>query len=80
MIVDGTDNFATRYLVNDAFVILGKPKVYGSIFRFEGAQTTVFNHKDGLITGIYTPSHRHPEWFHHVPKVEFWESCLELLV
>jgi len=36
LVVDGTDNFATRYLVNDACVLLGKPNVYGSIFRFEG--------------------------------------------
>jgi molybdopterin/thiamine biosynthesis adenylyltransferase/rhodanese-related sulfurtransferase len=36
LVVDGTDNFATRYLVNDACVILGRPNVYGSIFRFEG--------------------------------------------
>src|SRR5580765_4205252 len=41
LIVDGTDNFATRYLVNDACVLLGKPNVYGSIFRFDG-QATVF--------------------------------------
>ncbi len=41
LVVDGTDNFATRYLVNDACVLLGKPNVYGSIFRFEG-QATVF--------------------------------------
>ncbi|MCC6443409.1 MAG: molybdopterin-synthase adenylyltransferase MoeB [Armatimonadetes bacterium] len=41
IIVDGTDNFATRYLVNDACVLLGKPNVYGSIFRFEG-QASVF--------------------------------------
>ena len=41
IIVDGTDNFPTRYLVNDACVLLGKPNVYGSIFRFEG-QVTVF--------------------------------------
>ncbi|CAN5615711.1 molybdopterin-synthase adenylyltransferase MoeB [soil metagenome] len=41
VIVDGTDNFPTRYLVNDACVILGKPNVYGSIFRFEG-QASVF--------------------------------------
>ena len=41
VIVDGTDNFATRYLTNDACVILGKPNVYGSIFRFEG-QASVF--------------------------------------
>jgi len=41
VILDGTDNFATRYLVNDACVLLGKPNVYGSIFRFEG-QVSVF--------------------------------------
>ncbi|HEX9051424.1 MAG TPA: molybdopterin-synthase adenylyltransferase MoeB [Anaeromyxobacter sp.] len=41
LVVDGTDNFATRYLVNDACVLLGKPNVYGSIYRFEG-QATVF--------------------------------------
>lgn len=41
IIVDGTDNFPTRYLVNDACVLLGKPNVYGSIFRFEG-QVSVF--------------------------------------
>ena len=41
MVVDGTDNFATRYLVNDACVMFGKPNVYGSIFRFEG-QMSVF--------------------------------------
>ncbi len=41
VIVDGTDNFPTRYLTNDASVLLGKPNVYGSIFRFEG-QATVF--------------------------------------
>src|SRR6202167_627402 len=45
-IVDGTDNFPTRYLVNDASVLLGKPNVYGSIFRFEG-QVTVFGYPDG---------------------------------
>ncbi|SEQ11720.1 adenylyltransferase and sulfurtransferase [Lentzea xinjiangensis] len=41
LILDGTDNFATRYLVNDAAVLLGKPYVWGSIFRFEG-QVSVF--------------------------------------
>ena len=46
VIVDGTDNFPTRYLVNDACVISGKPNVYGSIFKFEG-QCTVFNYEDG---------------------------------
>jgi adenylyltransferase/sulfurtransferase len=46
MVVDGTDNFPTRYLVNDACVILKKPNVYGSIFRFEG-QATVFAYPGG---------------------------------
>jgi len=46
VIVDGTDNFPTRYLTNDACVLLGKPNVYGSIFRFEG-QATVFSTRDG---------------------------------
>lgn len=46
VIVDGTDNFPTRYLVNDACVKLGKPNVYGSIFRFEG-QLSVFFAKEG---------------------------------
>jgi sulfur-carrier protein adenylyltransferase/sulfurtransferase len=46
IVVDGTDNFATRYLTNDACVLLGKPNVYGSIFRFEG-QASVFATKEG---------------------------------
>jgi len=46
VIVDGTDNFPTRYLVNDACVLTGKPNVYGSIFRFEG-QASVFDAKRG---------------------------------
>src|SRR5919107_1172756 len=46
MVIDGTDNFPTRYLVNDACVLLNKPNVYGSIFRFEG-QATVFAYKGG---------------------------------
>jgi sulfur-carrier protein adenylyltransferase/sulfurtransferase len=46
VILDGTDNFPTRYLVNDACVLLGKPNAYGSIFRFEG-QASVFATKDG---------------------------------
>jgi sulfur-carrier protein adenylyltransferase/sulfurtransferase len=46
IVVDGTDNFPTRYLVNDACVLLGKPNVYGSIFRFEG-QASMFYAKQG---------------------------------
>lgn len=46
IVVDGTDNFPTRYLVNDACVLLNKPNVYGSIYRFEG-QATIFNYEGG---------------------------------
>jgi adenylyltransferase/sulfurtransferase len=46
IVIDGTDNFPTRYLTNDACVLLGKPNVYGSIFRFEG-QASVFYAKEG---------------------------------
>lgn len=46
IVADGTDNFPTRYLVNDACVLTGKPNVYGSIFRFEG-QASVFATEDG---------------------------------
>ena len=46
IIVDGTDNFATRYLVNDAAIITNKPLVYGAIYKFEG-QVTVFNYNNG---------------------------------
>src|SRR5580693_3374878 len=50
IVADGTDNFPTRYLVNDASVLLGKPNVYASIFQFEG-QASVFNyrHADGTL-------------------------------
>jgi adenylyltransferase/sulfurtransferase len=46
LVVDGSDNFATRYLVNDACVLLGKPLVFGSIYKFDG-QISLFNYKDG---------------------------------
>lgn len=46
LVIDGTDNFPTRYLVNDACVFLNKPNCYGSIFRFEG-QASVFHHQGG---------------------------------
>ena len=46
IIIDGTDNFATRYLINDACILTGKPFVHGSIFKFQG-QVSVFNYKNG---------------------------------
>ncbi len=67
VIVDGTDNFPTRYLTNDACVLLGKPNVYGSIFRFEG-QASVFNYQDG-------PNYR--DLFPEPPPPGMVPSCAE---
>jgi len=55
IVADGTDNFQTRYLVNDACVFLGKPNVYGSVFQFEG-QSSVFGAKDGPCYRCLYPS------------------------
>jgi molybdopterin/thiamine biosynthesis adenylyltransferase/rhodanese-related sulfurtransferase len=60
VVMDGTDNFATRYLINDACVLLGKPNVHGSIFRFEG-QATVFNPPDGPCYRCLFPTPPPPE-------------------
>jgi sulfur-carrier protein adenylyltransferase/sulfurtransferase len=53
VIVDGTDNFPTRYLVNDACVLLGKPNVYGSIFRFEGQASVFWAERGACYRCIY---------------------------
>ena len=60
VILDGTDNFATRYLINDACVLLDKPNVHGSIFRFEG-QATTFLADDGPCYRCLFPSPPPPE-------------------
>ena len=60
IIVDGTDNFATRYLINDACVLLGKPNIHGSIFRFEG-QATTFIAGEGPCYRCLFPSPPPPE-------------------
>ena len=54
IVVDGTDNFPTRYLVNDACVLLGKPNVYGSIFRFEGQASVFFAPKGPCYRCLYS--------------------------
>lgn len=64
LIVDGTDNFATRYLVNDTSVLLGIPNVYGSVYRFEG-QVSVFGTPDGPC---YRCLFREPPPPHLVPS------------
>ena len=74
VVVDGTDNFPTRYLVNDACVILGKPNVYGSIFKFEG-QASVFNYKGGPNYRDLYPEPPLPGWFRAAQRVEYWASC-----
>jgi len=67
IVVDGTDNFPTRYLVNDACVMLGKPNVYGSIFRFEG-QASVFSSAEGPCYRCLFP---------HPPPPGLVPSCAE---
>lgn len=67
IVIDGTDNFPTRYLVNDACVLLGKPNVYGSIFRFEG-QASVFDATRG-------PCYRC--LYHEPPPPGLVPSCAE---
>lgn len=72
IVADGTDNFPTRYLVNDACVKLGKVNVYASIFRFEG-QLSVFNEKDA--TNEYGPNFR--DLFPEPPPPGLVPSCAE---
>jgi len=67
IVVDGSDNFPTRYLVNDACVLLGKPNVYGSVLRFEG-QASIFSLGDG-------PCYRC--LFREPPPSELVENCAE---
>jgi len=72
LVADGTDNFPTRYLVNDACVILNKTNVYASIFRFEG-QVSVFNYKNN--DGEYGPHYR--DLFPTPPPPGLVPSCAE---
>jgi adenylyltransferase/sulfurtransferase len=67
IIVDGTDNFATRYLINDATVLLRKPNVHGSIYRFEGQATTFLPHEGPCYRCLF------PE----PPPPEMAPSCAE---
>ncbi|NND33623.1 MAG: molybdopterin-synthase adenylyltransferase MoeB [Saprospiraceae bacterium] len=72
LVIDGTDNFPTRYLVNDACLILGKPLVYGSIFQFEG-QASVFNLLES--SGKRGPNYR--DLFPEPPPPGMVPSCAE---
>jgi sulfur-carrier protein adenylyltransferase/sulfurtransferase len=72
VVADGTDNFPTRYLVNDACVLLGKPNVYASIFQFEG-QVSVFNYKNAQ--GELGPNYR--DLYPTPPPPGLVPSCAE---
>jgi adenylyltransferase/sulfurtransferase len=72
VVADGTDNFPTRYLVNDAAVLLNKPNVYASIFQFEG-QVTVFNYTDK--EGVTGPNYR--DLYPTPPPPGLVPSCAE---
>ena len=74
IVVDGTDNFPTRYLVNDACVLLGKPNVYGSIFRFEG-QITIFGAPGGPCGPVCSRETNARERFFTVA----WFTCVSVL-
>ena len=74
IIVDGTDNFPTRYLVNDACVLLGKPNAYGSIFRFDG-QASVFATKGGRAIAASIPSRRRRGWCRAAPRAACSACC-----
>jgi adenylyltransferase/sulfurtransferase len=68
VVVDGTDNFPTRYLVNDACVLLGKPNVYGAIFRFEGMVSVFAPHLGGSCYRC---------WYPEPPEPGMVPSCAE---
>ncbi|MCW3090324.1 MAG: moeB [Ferruginibacter sp.] len=72
VVIDGTDNFATRYMINDACVLLNKPLVYGAVSQFEG-QVAVFHHR--MPTGEYSVNYRH--LFPNPPKQGEVLSCAE---
>ena len=73
-IVDGTDNFPTRYLVNDASLLKRIPVIHGSIFRFEG-QVTVFDPYNGPCYRCLIPSRRRPNWRRRAPRPACWACC-----
>lgn len=72
VVADGTDNFPTRYLVNDACVLLGKPNIYASIFQFEG-QVSVFNYR--FPNGDFGPNYR--DLYPTPPPPGLVPSCAE---
>jgi len=80
IVIDGSDNFPTRYLVNDACVLLNKPNIYGSIFRFDG-QATVFNARKSEISGTTSGGYKNGPcyrcMFPNPPPAELVPSCAD---
>ncbi len=77
VVIDGTDNFPTRYLVNDASVWLGKPVVHGSIFRFDGQVTTFIPEKAAKKLGMSEPSPCYRCLYPEPPPPHLAPSCQE---
>ena len=80
LVVDGTDNFSARYMVNDACVLSGRTLVSGSVFRFQG-QVSVFNFQkknSALPTAACFLRLRHPDPFSPAPKRACWVCCRDL--
>ena len=75
IVVDGTDNFPTRYLVNDACVLLGKPNVYGSIFRFEGQVSVFWGARRDPATAASSRSRRRPASSRPAPRAACSACC-----
>ena len=75
IIIDGTDNFPTRYLVNDACVLLKKPNVYGSIFRFDGQASVFYPGRRARATAASIPSRRRRARCRAAPRAACWASC-----
>ena len=74
VIVDGTDNFPTRYLLNDASLVAGIPVVHGSIFRFEGS-VTVYKPFEGRVTAACTRSPRRRSSRRRAPRAACSACC-----
>lgn len=75
LVIDGADNFATRYLVNDACVLLGRPNVHGSVFRFDG-QASVFGMPDGPCYRCLYPEPPPPEMVPNCAEGAYSVCCL----
>ena len=76
IIVDGTDNFASRYLINDAAILSNKPIVYGAIYKFEG-QVSVFNYRNGPSYRCLFATPPKEGSVANFQKLGFWAYCLE---